>query len=422
MKYISENNLSETNEEEGKPQVKRGRPKGSKKDRKLLADEQAADRELVSTACPGIGFDVRRQLVTFKDGKDTAVLSPGELKNLHHVIGMKLGQSVPKDRAQSAAEILIAMNRIDPVVGYLNSLRGKASKLSWKEIATKVFGPVSDFEVTIFKKWMTGAVARPLNPGCAMDWLMVLVGPQGVGKSAFGRALTPNSNWFGELVSDPDILLKEPQRMAMSWLNELPEVDSFTCGRKADREKMKNLISVREDLTRVPYAAYPERIPRSFVFYGNTNRSEFIEDTESRRTFMVRIPEGHTIDFKWVEENRDAIWGKALEEYENGTQYIWSRAEYEEAHSAIMQYRLEDPIEEILDEFLKTRNRVTTSDVIRCVLQVPSHLQDKSHSKRVSELMEARGWIKYSTTIDKKSVRAFKRPPYTAMVNENSDY
>ena len=295
MRYMAENNCGDAVEDPVK--LKRGRPKGSKKDQKQLADEQAADRNLVSEACPGIGFDVRQQLVTYQQGKETGVLSPGELKNLHHVIGMRLGKSVPKDRAQSAAEILIAMNRIDPVVSYLKGLKGKALKLSWREIADQVFGDISDFEVTIFKKWMTGAVARPLNPGCAMDWLMVLVGPQGVGKSAFGRALTPNSNWFGELVSDPDILLKEPQRMAMSWLNELPEVDSFTCGRKADREKMKNLISVREDLTRVPYATYPERIPRSFVFYGNTNRSEFIEDTESRRTFMVKIPEGKTINF-----------------------------------------------------------------------------------------------------------------------------
>ena len=154
---------------------------------------------------------------------------------------------------------------------------------------------------------MIGAAKRPLEPGCVMDWLMILVGQQGIGKSAFGRALIPSSEWYGELSADVDLLTKELSLMQMSWINELAEIDSMTCGRKSDREKMKNLISIREDISRVPYAPHPERIARSFVFYGNTNRTEFITDVESRRTFMIQVPEGQTIDFEWVKANRDGL-------------------------------------------------------------------------------------------------------------------
>ena len=254
---------------------------------------------------------------------------------------------------------------------------------------------------------------------------MILCGPQGVGKSAVGRALF-DSTFFGELTSDLDILLKEPQRMGMSWINELPEVDSLTTGRKADREKFKNLCSVREDLTRVPYAQYPERMPRSFVLYGNSNRMELIEDTESRRTMMVQIPEGHTINFQWVEENRDALWAKAIAEYKSGASWIWTRSQYQEAHEHIMRYRVEDPIESLLDDFLATKNRVTSNEIIRTVLQVPQHLQDTSHSRRVTDLMNARGWVKYSTSQKvngrSKSCRMFKRPAHLPAVNELTDY
>lgn len=190
---------------------------------------------------------------------------------------------------------------------------------------------------------------------------------------------------------------------------------------------MKNLISIREDIARLPYAPHPERVPRAFVFYGNTNRSEFITDVESRRTFMIQIPEGETIDFEWIAANRDGLWGKALQDIDNGVSCTWTRSEYEQVHSQTMQFRVEDPIENLLDEFLATRNKVTIGDVIRCVLQVPPHMQELSHSRRVSELMQARGWIKYTTSAKQengrsKSVRAFKRPANQQPANEIQDF
>ena len=190
---------------------------------------------------------------------------------------------------------------------------------------------------------------------------------------------------------------------------------------------MKNLVSIREDITRLPYAPHPERVARAFVFYGNTNRTEFITDVESRRTFMIAIPEGETIDYEWVQQNRDGLWGKALEEIDAGTSCTWTRSEYQAVHEQTMQFRIEDPIESLLDDFLTTRNKVSIGDVIRCVLQVPPHQQELSHSRRVSELMQARGWIKYTTTEkdadgQRKAVRAFKRPANQLQANELSDY
>ena len=190
---------------------------------------------------------------------------------------------------------------------------------------------------------------------------------------------------------------------------------------------MKSVVIIREDVTRLPYAPHPERVPRAFVFYGNTNRSEFISDVESRRTFMISIPEGEIIDFEWVHQNRDGLWGKALKEIAQGTSCTWNRSEYEQVHADTMQYRIEDPIKTLLDDFLATRNKVSTGEIIRCVLQVPPHMQELSHSRRVSELMRARGWSKYTTSMKNedgvsKSVRAFKRPANQLQANDTLDY
>ena len=137
---------------------------------------------------------------------------------------------------------------------------------------------------------------------------------------------------------------------------------------------------------------------------------------------MIRIPEGETIDFEWIDANRDGLWGKALQDINNGVSCTWTRSEYEQVHSQTMQFRVEDPIENLLDDFLSTRNKVTIGEVIRCVLQVPPHMQELSHSRRVSELMQARAWIKYTTSAKvngrSKSVRAFKRPANKLQANE----
>ena len=354
------------------------------------------------------------------------MLNASSIKNIHHKIGEILSESLRQDHARSAVEYLLAANKRDPVVTYLETCRGRAIEMSWEAIVKRIFKTDDELAARIFQKWMVGAAKRPLEPGCVMDWLMILVGAQGIGKSAAGRALIPSSDWYGELSADVDLLVKEPSRMQMSWINELAEIDSMTCGRKSDREKMKNLISIREDIARLPYAPHPERVPRAFVFYGNTNRSEFITDVESRRTFMIQIPEGEPIDFEWIAANRDELWGKALQDIDNGVSCTWTRSEYEQVHSQTMQFRVEDPIESLLDEFLARRNRVATSEIIRSVLQVPAHLQDRTHSKRVSELMEARGWIKYTSSISvdgqRKSARMFKRPNHSLVKESLSDF
>ena len=408
---------------------KRGRPPGSTKGAADIASEQKGHRKMVLRALPELSFDIRRQASTYRDriSLKPKVLSASSIKNIHHLIGEILDESMRQEHARSAVEYILATNQKDPVVEYLNTCRGRSLDMSWGEITQRIFKTDEQLAADIFKKWMVGTAKRPLQPGCVMDWLMILVGAQGIGKSAFGRSLIPTADWYGELSADVDMLVKEPSRMQMSWINELAEVDSMTCGRKSDREKMKNLVSIREDITRLPYAPHPERVPRAFAFYGNTNRSEFITDVESRRTFMIQIPEGETIDFEWVAANRDGLWAKALAEIDAGTSCTWTRNEYEQVHEKTMQFRVEDPIEQLLDEFLATRNKVSIQDIIRGVLQVPPHMQELSHSRRVSELMRARGWQKYTTSKKQddgrsKSVRAFKRPANQLQANELSDY
>jgi len=194
-----------------KPQnkkAKRGRPAGSTKDGQAIAKQQKEHRELVLRALPDLGFDIRRQAAIYRDRStlQPKVLNASSIKNIHHKIGEILSESLRQDHARSAVEYLLAANQRDPVVTYLESCRGRAIEMSWEAIVKRIFKTDDDLAARIFQKWMVGAAKRPLEPGCVMDWLMILVGAQGIGKPAVGRALIPSSEALTGMASSVQTL------------------------------------------------------------------------------------------------------------------------------------------------------------------------------------------------------------------------
>ena len=60
--------------------------------------------EMVQRALPGLGFDIRRQASIYRDKKALGlkVLSASQIKNVHHLIGEILGESMRGEHARSA--------------------------------------------------------------------------------------------------------------------------------------------------------------------------------------------------------------------------------------------------------------------------------------------------------------------------------
>ena len=49
------------------------------------------------------------------------------------------------------------------------------------------------------RRFLIGAVRRSFDPGCVHDWIPVLVGAQGLGKSSMLRELvSPAREWFSD--------------------------------------------------------------------------------------------------------------------------------------------------------------------------------------------------------------------------------
>lgn len=142
-----------------------------------------------------------------------------------------------------------------------------------------------EFCELLFRKWLIGCARIAFNKGEeSMESLIVLQGPQGIGKSRFLRLLVPNPAWASKsMVLDPankDNVIDA----AGFWLVELGEIGSTL---KKDMDRLKAYLSASKDTVRRPYAKSSETLPRTTAFIGSTNEDRFLKDYTGNRRFWV---------------------------------------------------------------------------------------------------------------------------------------
>lgn len=165
---------------------------------------------------------------------------------------------------------------------------------------------------------LRAAVARAYNPGCKYDYMVVLQGPQGIGKSTLLRKLARRDEFFVDDVKN--IGSKDAQELIQGrWFVEFAELAAFK-GKQV--ETLKSFITSQTDSYRVPYAKRPVQLPRRCVLVGTTNLGEYLEDPTGNRRFMpVRCDGKGTRDIfasnmaTYVEQ----VWAEALVDYRTDT-------------------------------------------------------------------------------------------------------
>ena len=94
------------------------------------------------------------------------------------------------------------------------------------------------------------------------------------------------------------------------WIYELAELESITNKREAGT--LKNLISSVSDLIRPPYLSAHDDFPRMSIFWGSSNRRDFLRDeTGAARYHVIELPhdakKGFRIDTDRLLRDRDRI-------------------------------------------------------------------------------------------------------------------
>ena len=181
----------------------------------------------------------------------------------------------------------------------------------------------------IARKMMVAAVARIYEPGIKFDSVVVLNGPQGMGKSSFFAKL--GGKWFSDSLTISDMKDKAaPEKLQGYWILELGELAGL---KKMDVETVKAFITRQDDKFRHSYGYSVEDHPRQCIIVGSTNNGDgFLRDVTGNRRFWPVTCTTNSPHHPWeVESIVPQLWAEAYMLYRAGEKLFLSPEEEKQA-------------------------------------------------------------------------------------------
>ena len=300
-----------------------------------------------------VGCRWRFNELTKKIELDGAPIPVHELENLYCHLS-ELGYRISKDKAIDGAKAIAMANSFNPVREYLDRIAADDSitTVDLGRVGSDYWDIEDDLYNAMIAKTLIAGVKRIYEPGCMHRTCIVFKGGQDIGKSTSIRILA-GPDWINDTAQDKhqDFLLSAHS----CWINELAELDSITS--KKDAGTLKNILSSPKDCIRVPYGKAHDTFPRSSIFWGTCNRSDFLRDeTGHSRFWVVELPHnadaGKRINLDKIRQDRDAIWRAAVLAYLRGEGTTLTTEQQAESNRRNRRYEQDHPWEEYIASWI----------------------------------------------------------------------
>lgn len=296
----------------------------------LELDRQGRVKDTLDNLVTAIRYDGRLQSIAFnlhRDGIDAGKRLPWkQIKpgwNDSDFASLKVylnkGYGVYSPTKTKDALLAVASERAyHPVKEYLDGLPVWDGVKRVDTLLTEYLGAEdSEYTRAVIRKTLAAAVARIYQPGAKFDSVLILNGPQGIGKSTLFAKLA--GAWFSDSLTLTDMRDKSgPEKLQGYWILELGELAGM---KKTDVETVKSFLSRVDDKYRASYGLNVESHPRQCVIVGSTNtESGFLRDiTGNRRFWPVRV-NGQSVKKPWqiTAEEVTQIWAEAVAVYKSG--------------------------------------------------------------------------------------------------------
>ena len=195
----------------------------------------------------------------------------------------------------------------NPVVDWLNEQKWDGTKRAERLFVDYLGAADTALHHAFARKLLCAMVKRVQEPGVKFDFMVILEGPQDVGKSLFCADLAVRSEWF----NDAPVLNRDSKAQMEAvegkWVIEAAELQGIG---KAEVEKVKSFITRTHDRERRAYGRFRAEVGRTCVIIGTTNETAYLKDmTGNRRFWPVAVEKYDQAAFL---RDREQIFAEAV--------------------------------------------------------------------------------------------------------------
>lgn len=350
---------------------------------------------------------VARLPLPWRDGEGYSPVRDSDYAELTAYLERKY-ELYGKNKAIDAVLAVCERNSVNPLVEFLDSLRWDGRDRISSMLPLCLGAEQSEYNVAVAHLMMQGAVRRAYEPGCKFDYMVVLIGRQGQGKSYFLSKLAVRPEWYLDNLNsfDGDASI---EKLRGAWIVEVAELTAMK--RQKDVESIKAFVTTRVDTIRPKYARETEQRPRTCIMVGTTNDATFLTDKTGNRRYLCVDTLAQQPKLDMFGDQADAFfeqcWAQAVHVYKTSRPPLVMPASLEMAVRESQDAHMEDdPRVGIIQEWLNARAMdMTFPCKYVCVGMVceealgmrPDEYQGKrSVSNEVHRIMEheVEGWHK----------------------------
>ena len=265
-------------------------------------------------------------------------------------------------------------NSYNPVIDYFENCLAKWDKKPRLDDFLQKYLGADESEATklTVRLWFMGAVAKGYNPLTKFDYVLDLVGGQGIGKTTLLREIAPCGFYTDQFNSFTDKDDKAELKNAL-----IVNDDEMTASNRSSFEVVKKFITEQVFRYRPSYGKYIMTFNKGFVMARTTNEVQHLKDKSGDRRFLsIKCDEKrqrvHPVE-GLKQEEIDQVWGEAV--------YLWKHTKdpfklspKQEAVLAdnrqqfLATSEVEDEIKVLLDGQFKDRKFISNQEMRQALL------------------------------------------------------
>lgn len=258
----------------------------------------------------------------------------------------------------------------------------------------------SKYSTECMKLLMLGVISRAFSPGTKFDYILVLTGPQGIGKSSFFMKLCCNTDWYLENMKSIYDERKAAEKIQGKLIVEFNEL----LGMKSGVESVKAFTTATSDEYRGAYERRSECRKRTCVFIGTTNEPQFLNDRSGNRRFLPLecgiepVRKSLFVNEEILSHEFKQAWVEAYEIYKSGRFSLVLSAELKGYVDKLQaDFEEDDPMVGAIQKFLDEYNDDYVCGLIIARAVFNNDNPDKKTTQTISSIMnhKIKGWKKH---------------------------